>query len=69
MNKVKTIINALKFIGEGLIFLLALGSIFFFVITMCALIDRCYYYYVPGGLGLWCWEKIVAEKHLIKEKN
>jgi|TARA_Y100000052_G_C2928629_1_gene72935 hypothetical protein len=50
MNKVKTIINALKFIGEGLVFLLALGTILFSVIMMCALIDRCYYFYFPGVL-------------------
>ena len=50
MNKVKTIINALKFIGEGLVFLLALGTILFSVIMMCTLIDRCYYFYFPGVL-------------------
>ena len=26
-----------------------LGFAYLFAVTLCALVDRCYYYYVPGG--------------------
>ena len=41
--------KTLLFLAEGVAFLLCLAAIYFLVIVGCALVDSCYYYYVPGG--------------------
>ena len=41
--------ETLLFLAEGIAFLLCLAAIYFFVMVGCALVDSCYYYYVPGG--------------------
>tara|TARA_R100000093_G_scaffold8830_3_gene6088 strand:+ start:210 stop:341 length:132 start_codon:yes stop_codon:yes gene_type:complete len=38
----------LKFIFEGFVFLACIAMIYFFTIFLCALSDKCYYYYFPG---------------------
>lgn len=41
--------ETLLFLAEGVAFLLCLAAIYFLVIVGCALVDSCYYHYVPGG--------------------
>ena len=36
-------------IAEGLAFLFFLGSLFLAITLGCVMIDKCYYFYVPGG--------------------
>jgi hypothetical protein len=36
-------------IAEGLAFLFFLGSLILAVTLGCVMIDKCYYFYVPGG--------------------
>ena len=56
MNKLYTkyiskmnIKETLLFLAEGVAFLLCLAAIYLFVMVGCALVDSCYYHYVPGG--------------------
>ena len=46
---IKNIKEILKFLAEGIAFLLCLAAIYFLVMLGCVMVDRCYYYYVPGG--------------------
>lgn len=36
-------------IAEGIVFLFCLGSLILAVTLGCVMIDKCYYFYVPGG--------------------
>lgn len=36
-------------IAEGIAFLFCLGSLILAVTLGCVMIDKCYYFYVPGG--------------------
>jgi hypothetical protein len=46
---IKNIKEILKFLAEGIAFLLCLAAIYFLVMLGCVMVDSCYYYYVPGG--------------------
>ena len=46
---IKNIKEILKFLAEGIAFLLCLAAIYFLVMFGCVMVDSCYYYYVPGG--------------------
>jgi len=58
MNKIWTkhlskmnIKETIKFLLEGIALIICLVSVYIFVMFGCAMIDRCYNYYVPGVLS------------------
>jgi hypothetical protein len=45
------IVETIKSLAEGIAFILILVMMYFMVMVGCAMLDRCYNYYVPGVLS------------------